>query len=304
MGPNRVTTVSGRAKGEPAQWQEALLPRASVEMALRKQPLLRGLLATGAGYCPKAGGKGWRGGQAEDQATLVYCIKGGGWCELGGQLHPVRPGDLLVLPPGPPHSYGAHSSNPWTIHYVHATGANLRQYLSELGVPATAPVRSIGVELEWTLLFNEVRRSLAAGNLYANWLQASHALAHLLALLIARRHEQVPHASSDVAKKVAQCIIYMSEHLDRPMRVSELAALANLSPTHFAVLFKQQAGCSPRDYLRLLRIHSARQLLNDSELSVKEIAVRIGYEDPFHFSRQFKAFQGVSPNAYRQARRG
>ena len=92
----------------------------------------------------------------------------------------------------------------------------------------------------------------------------------------------------------------MSEHLDQPMRVSALAALANLSPAHFSALFKEQTGCSPRDYLHLLRIHRACQLLRTTTLNVKEIATRLGYQDQFHFSRQFKAFQGVSPSEYRE----
>jgi transcriptional regulator GlxA family with amidase domain len=99
---------------------------------------------------------------------------------------------------------------------------------------------------------------------------------------------------------VAQAIIYMSEHLDQPLRVAELAVLANLSPAHFTVLFKQQTGCSPRDYLHLLRIHRACQMLRGSTLPVKEVAARLGYQDQFHFSRQFKAFQGLSPTEYRE----
>jgi AraC family transcriptional regulator, transcriptional activator of pobA len=48
-----------------------------------------------------------------------------------------------------------------------------------------------------------------------------------------------------------------------------------------------------------LRIHHACQMLGSEKLSVKEIAARLGYQDPFHFSRRFKAFQGVSPTEYR-----
>jgi transcriptional regulator GlxA family with amidase domain len=130
-------------------------------------------------------------------------------------------------------------------------------------------------------------------------MQASHALAYLLACLIQKRQAAVPE-STDTVQRAAQAIIYMSEHLDQPLRVAALARLAGLSAAHFGELFKQHTGCSPRDYLHLLRIHQACRLLRDSPLSIKEIAARVGYPDPFHFSRQFKAFQGLSPSEYRE----
>ena len=200
-----------------------------------------------------------------------------------------------------PHTCGAHVSNPWTIHWAQATGENLREYLNELGVSAQAPLVWMGEDLQLARLFNEVVRTLEQGSSFLNLLHASHALAHLLAVMIRHRHERT-RDTSDSVQKVAEGIIYMSEHLDQPMRVSALAALANLSPAHFSVLFKQQTGCSPRDYLHLLRIHRACQLLRSSTLNVKEIATRLGYQDQFHFSRQFKAFQGVSPSEYREGK--
>jgi AraC family transcriptional regulator, arabinose operon regulatory protein len=275
-----------------------ILPDPVIQAALREKPLLRGLLAAGAGYFPKAAGHLRRRPAGIDQAILIYCVKGGGWCEIGGQLHTVRSGDLLVLPPAAPHTYGTHVSTPWTIHWAHAAGAHLREYLDELGVSPQAPLVWMGEDLELARLFNEVVKALEHGASFPDVLLASSALAHLLAVVIRHRQERSRDAS-DAVQKVAQAIIYMSEHLDQPLRVSALSALANLSPAHFAMLFKQQTGCSPRDYLHLLRIHRACQLLNTSPLSVKEVAARLGYQDQFHFSRQFKAFQGVSPSDYR-----
>ena len=279
--------------------REILLSERVVKAALREQPLLRGLLATGAGYSPKAAGHLRRRPQSLDQALLIYCVKGGGWCELAGQLHTVRAGDLLVLPPDVPYTCGAHVANPWTLHWASAVGANLPEYLNQLGVSVRAPLGWMGEDLQLARLFNEVLQTLENGSSFLNLLQASHALAHLLAVSIRHRHERTRDAS-DVVEKVAQAIIYMSEHLDQPLRVSALAALANLSQAHFSVLFKQQTGCSPRDYLHLLRIHRACQSLRGSTLNVKEIAARLGYQDQFHFSRQFKAFQGLSPTEYRE----
>jgi len=278
---------------------QVVLPEAVIKAALRDKPLLHGLLAVGAGYFPKAAGH-LRRPQGMGEVLLVYCVKGGGWCELAGHLHTVRAGDLLVLPSNVPHTCGAHASNPWTIHWAQAAGANLREYLNELGVSAQAPLVWMGDDLQLARLFNEVVRALEQGVSFVNLLHASHALALLLALMIRHRHER-NRDTSDTVQKVAEGIIYMSEHLDQPMRVSALAALANLSPAHFSVLFKEQTGCSPRDYLHLLRIHRACQLLRSSTLNVKEIASRLGYQDQFHFSRQFKAFQGVSPSEYRES---
>ena len=277
-----------------------LLAEVVIRTALREKPLLRGLLATGAGYVPRSAGhlRGLSLGSGE--ALLVYCVRGGGWCELAGQLHPVRAGDLLVLPPGASHTCGAHVSNPWTLHWALAAGENLGEYLKELGTSAQAPLFWMGEDLQLTRLFNEVLKTLETGTSFLKLLQASQALAHLLALMVRHRQEHT-HDASDSVQKVAASIIYMSEQLDEPLRVTGLARLANLSPAHFSVLFKQQTGCSPRDYLHLLRIHRACQLLRSSTLNVKEIAARLGYQDQFHFSRQFKAFQGVSPSEYRES---
>jgi AraC family transcriptional regulator, arabinose operon regulatory protein len=293
-----VNKRSDRASGVEGE-QQVLLPEAAVKAALRDQPLLHGLLAVGAGYAPRAAGHLRRRPQESGGALLVYCVKGGGWCELAGQLHTVRAGDLLVLPPGLPHTCGAHVSNPWTIHWALAAGENLRDYMNELGVSPQAPLVWMGDDLQLARLFNEVVRTLEQGTAFPILLHASHTLGHLLAVMIRHRHEQ-SRDTSDSVQKVAEGIIYMSEHLDQPMRVSALAALANLSPAHFSMLFKEQTGCSTRDYLHLLRIHRACQLLRSSTLNVKEIATRLGYQDQFHFSRQFKAFQGVSPSEYRE----
>jgi len=260
--------------------------------------LLRRLMAVGAGYCSKTTGPALRRPRSTTHAIFIYCVKGGGWAELAGRLYAVRAGDLLVLPPAVPHAYGAHASNPWTIHWARAAGADLREYLDVLGVSAETPLLGLGEDLQLVRLLNELVKTLERGTSFPHLLHASHTLAHLLALMIEYRHER-QRESSDSVQKVAESIIYMSEHLDEPLRVTTLAALANLSPAHFAVRFKEQTGCSPRDYLHLLRIHRACQLLRSSALNVKEIAARLGYQDPFHFSRQFKAFQGVSPSEYR-----
>jgi AraC family transcriptional regulator, arabinose operon regulatory protein len=294
----RVETRAEKGTGFAGQ-HHVIVPARVVATVLRRKPLLRGLLVAGAGYFPIAEGHLRRRPRGFEHAILIYCVKGTGWCEIAGRRHTVRSGDLLAVPAEEPHSYGAQESNPWTIFWAHLSGNLVPEYLIELGATAAKPVKRLGDDFQLALLFNEVVKSLEQGFSVPHLLHAAHAMSHLLALMIGHRE---PDGTSGSVEKVARCIVHMSEHLDQPLRVAQLAAQASLSAAHFTALFKEQTGCSPRDYLHLLRIHRACQLLHGTALPVKEIAARLGYQDQFHFSRQFKAFQGVAPTEFRASR--
>lgn len=104
-------------------------------------------------------------------------------------------------------------------------------------------------------------------------------------------------------RKIEQSITYMQEHLDRPLQVATLAALVNVSPSHYFALFKRWTGSAPIDYFGRLRMRKACALLDTTEFSVTEVATALGYEDPFYFSRVFKSVVGVSPSRYRMFHR-
>ncbi len=297
--PHRLDVVVATLRKNPKAGlqQEILLPLGAAAVHLR-HPLLQPLLVTGTGFLPYATGPFRRCPSGVREAFFILCLKGNGWCEISGAIQGLRKGELLVVPPNTPFAVGAHASAPWTIHWVQAAGNELVQYFQELSLAPARPILTVGEDLQVVRLFHETLNTLQRGIGFPHLLQASHCFGHLLALLIAKCSAQPP-ANSGTVGKVAETIIYMSENLHEAMRMPELARLANLSPDYFGEIFKAQTGCSPRDYLHLLRIHRACQLLSHPGLSIKEVASQVGYQDPFHFSRQFKAFQGLSPRDYR-----
>jgi transcriptional regulator GlxA family with amidase domain len=113
----------------------------------------------------------------------------------------------------------------------------------------------------------------------------------------------VEHSGPETALRIEQSVAFMAQHLDRPLQVATLAARANISPSHFFALFKRRIGSAPMDYFTRLRMQRACGLLEGTSLSVKEIASKLGYDDPFYFSRVFKSVNRVAPSDYRVAQR-
>jgi AraC-like DNA-binding protein len=298
---NRVMNRPEKGEGFPGQ-RIVVLPRTAVARA-RQHPLLRNLVPTDIGYFPKAAGHLRERSTGVDQAIFISCVRGGGWCELRGVRHTVRAGDVLVVPPNEPHLYAADSREPWTIAWLHAAGDAVPVFLKELGITAENPVLFLGDDPQLRALFEEVLDMLEHGYAPPQLLYAAQTLTHLIGAMIWHRRQNW-RGEPDSAQKVAQSIAYMKQHLQHPLRVARLAAMSNLSPSHYSALFKEQTGYSPIDYFIRLRMHQACQLLDTTHLSVKDIAARLGYDDQLYFSRLFKTVNELAPSEYRQTRKG
>jgi len=290
-----------RAEGFSGQ-RIAVLPRRVVAEA-QASALLRGLLPTDIGYFPKAAGHFMNRIAGIDQAILIYCVKGQGWCEMEGIRHGVGGGDVSVIPPGSAHAYGADEQQPWTILWVHVKGENVSLLLAELGTTPAKPVLHLGENPELLARFEELLDVLEHGYAASRLLYASQILAHLIGLMIWDRHRNT-RGPLDTAQEVAEGINYMKQHLGQHATSASFAALANLSESHYRSLFKRQIGYAPMDYFIRLRMHKACQLLDTTRLNVKEIATLVGYDDPLYFSRVFKAVVELNPTQYRLIHKG
>jgi AraC family transcriptional regulator len=94
---------------------------------------------------------------------------------------------------------------------------------------------------------------------------------------------------------------YIDRNITEPIKVSELCALVNRTPSHFSRTFKRTVGVSPHAYVLRRRIQLASQLLAKSELSLSEIALNCGFGDQSHLSNRFREHNGMTPAAWRRA---
>nr|WP_298512179.1 AraC family transcriptional regulator [uncultured Marvinbryantia sp.] len=92
----------------------------------------------------------------------------------------------------------------------------------------------------------------------------------------------------------------MQENYSRDISLDDVSKEVNVSPYYFSKIFKEESGENFTEYLTKIRINKAKELLEDAELSIKEIGVMSGYTDPNYFSRIFKKHTGITPREYRE----
>lgn len=109
-------------------------------------------------------------------------------------------------------------------------------------------------------------------------------------------HYEVPGSSSNLASLLA----WMDENAYRPLSIAILAKRAAMSARTFVRRFKEQTGTTPLQWILSIRIRHAQELLEMSQLSIDEIAVKTGFGDPANFRARFRRVLGVSPNVYRR----
>ena len=138
-----------------------------------------------------------------------------------------------------------------------------------------------------------------AGHLYAE------ALADALVVHFLRRYAASRPALCEVATggltpyKLRRTLAYIQAHLEDKISLATLAAVAQMSPTHLAHLFKHATGLAPHQYVLRCRMEHAKRLLAETDVPLIEIAYQVGCADHSHFTALFRKHVTMTPKAYR-----
>ncbi|HEY9661509.1 MAG TPA: helix-turn-helix domain-containing protein, partial [Allocoleopsis sp.] len=154
------------------------------------------------------------------------------------------------------------------------------------------------IEAIGMLLLTELRQENLGGQLYIE------SLANVLAIHLIRQYAttqvQIPTYKGGLSQRQLLHILnYIHEHLDRDVKLIDLANQLGMSQFHFSDLFKQSLGITPYQYLLQQRIERAKQLLKESDRSIMDIALLCGFNSHSHLSKQFRQLTGTTPKAYR-----
>ncbi len=290
-------------KQEGFKGQRTVILPAFIIDELRKDPLGNHLYLTDIGYYPNALHHYRIREEGCDQHILIYCTDGEGWFSIHGKRNKVKANQFFIIPRGVPHAYGCQNDKPWSIYWLHFSGTLAsRFYDARPGTQTIAPSKVARID-DRIQLFEEIIQNLEMGYSQENLAYANICLWHFLASFkyISQFRQIRKIREKDI---VEDAIFFMKEHLNQKLTLEEMAREAELSASHFSMIFRKKTARSPMDYLIHLRIQKACQLLDASGLRINEVAPMVGYEDPYYFSRIFKNIMGVSPVAYKNQLKG
>jgi len=268
----------------PAAWLApplALASRASPAVPMRPPGLL---------LAPPAPVIDW----ATEAAALSLYLHPGLLLAPVHDLLPGATGELVWVPWQP-----TTAPRPLAVHpalLVHTAAAPLQAACVELvlGLPSHDVLHQhIALVLQAASAAEDV-----AGQLYAAAL-ADALVVHFLRRYAASR-PALPEATGGLTPyKLQRTIAYIQAHLEEKVSLTTLAAVAQISPTHFAHLFKHATGLAPHQYVLRCRMEQAKRLLAETDLSLMDIVSQVGCADHSHFSALFRKHVTMTPKAYR-----
>ncbi|MFG6686913.1 AraC family transcriptional regulator [Mariniflexile sp. HNIBRBA6329] len=279
-----------------------VLPKGIIK-ELKENNLTKSLLVTDIGYYPKSKGHSIYRKNGSLENILIYCTEGKGWIEINNKRQAILENEYIIISPKTPHRYGSDYHDPWSIYWIHFIGEKAHLFVNY-------PNEKLRIDLDKNarfsdriLLFEEIFNNLGMGYSMDNLEYANICLWHMLgSFRYLSQFRKIKELQTH--DRIEKSIRYMKNHISEKLSLEMMSNHVGLSVSQFCVLFKKKTSRTPLDYLTYIRIEQASKLLDFSGLKINEIAIEVGYPDPFYFSRIFSKIMGKSPKHYRNFKKG
>lgn len=254
------------------------------------------------GYYPKATHHYRKRKKGSNQYIFIYCTNGKGEIILNGKKTPINPNQFFIIPKKTPHEYKADGVDPWSIYWFHFDGTMAPELYDRYLATNTENYKNVPFTIEKIKLFDKIF-SLFERNYLENQLEFANLLSlNFISSFIYHDFE------SDISMSYSNTLVdsiktFLLENLDKSFTLDEIASKFNYSKSYLHTKFKKNTGYSVMVFLNLKKTQKACEFLNYTDLSIKEISFKVGFNDPLYFSRIFKNFMGKSPRNYRKSQR-
>ena len=227
-----------------------------------------------------------------DIYALFYVVKGRGVFKCDGKVYDVQKDESFMVFPETEYSLECDALYPWELKYIEFHGVDITWILSLTAFSKATP---IAPKISGLAEFYDI--TCADMHMVYQSIRTHAMLYYLFSYYI----EHFPYALKLCNSYVeAACEYILANYVDYKCTPSAVSEFLKLDRTYLYKLFKKETGVSVGEYISRYRVERASVMLKRTELSVKNIAIAVGFMDQLYFSRVFKKYMHMSPTVYRK----
>ena len=228
--------------------------------------------------------------------VIEYVISGTGTVESPrGIFHPSA-GDAYLLRANEPHKYYADARSPWVKIWVNLQGKLITPILDAYGLTHSLYLP----DLDIYDFIQRIHAIASPDDVDINKAMDGSCKVFLELCQFIRNNLNAGELEKPVPRNISQLKEYLDVHLEERLTLEKCSEITYLSISQTIRRFRSAYGMTPCEYLNQRRINTAKQLLQNSTLSVEEIASQTGFPDHNYFSKYFKKKVGLSPSKFRK----
>jgi len=233
-------------------------------------------------------------GRTLAEYQIIYITKGRGTFRVDRRTHQVLPGSIMVLFPGVPHFYKPEFEVGWTEYWVGFKGPQA-DALREQGFLSKA-LYPVGLHNSLLAIYGQIFELVASQEPLYQPRASSYVLLLVAEILALQRKAAQPSHSEQLVEKAK---FLMEENIYSEINLALIGEALGVSTSHLSEVFKSYTSMTPYQYFISIKIRKAKELLERGDLPIKEVAFRLGFGDPYYFSRLFKQKSGIAPSGWR-----
>lgn len=240
----------------------------------------------------------WEKGRILNEYQINYITNGYGTLENNRGTFRVKPGTLMIIRKDEWHRYKPDTDQTWTENYIGFDGAFTDHFLKKNSILKGQSVIYCGIREDLLDTYYKIF-DLVKNETPGNQLIASGMVIKLLGYIVAWE-KQKDFSGNPIEQFIQESRYHMRKHVDEEIDLEKLAQDKCLSYSYFRKMFKKYTGVSPHQYHLDLKLIRAKELLLTSNMTIKEISYKLGFQSVHYFSRIFKNKMGCPPSDIRK----
>ncbi|WP_242875917.1 helix-turn-helix domain-containing protein [Cellulosilyticum sp. I15G10I2] len=242
---------------------------------------------------------------------IGYCHEGTGEVIVDNQSFRFEPNMFTIIPPNLSHTT---YSDKGTEGYWEWMYFDIEKYLNNTYKDDAAFIQKLLTQIYRKALLLHAKDHIVLDNILRNIIREmqtkdtyyqesvkGYMQAFIVELLRLDDHEEKAKRTKQKAVQISAALDYVGENYREEIKISQLADACNMSESHFRRLFLESMNMKPVDYINLIRVQKACELIKKSQISMEDVAYKVGFTTVSTFNRNFKNLVGTSPYQWKQS---